>query len=165
MKTRLMELNDVVEVLEMELSSNAVRDPHLGLVCGEWAVDEEGLMSLIRVRADPALGTGGTRAYVVEDGEVQGAFVYELAQGEVELLWHSVHPDASCTQVVYEIAAHLKKVCSASERRRRAVLHLRDSDEAGLRQLMPAWRAQGFDISLSRDYFGSCDAWAMSWEA
>lgn len=138
----------------------------------KWALDEETIFKAIRQRADPDQGTAETRTYAIEalqtleeDGEsievpwVCGGFSYELHDDLYGLIYTAIHPSADTERIINFIAEFLKAKAAKSKNRREIRVWLRDSSEAGLEQLMPAWRSAGFRFKLVPGWFDDADGW------
>lgn len=144
MQIRNLLESDLDDIFELELDVSP------------WAIGEE---ELARLRS----GTS-TWGRVVEDGAYfMGAFLFDVLDDGYTVIWSTFYPE-NADDVVEAMATYLKRKANATQRKKVRV-YLRDSDEAGLRKIVPAWHSQGFKSRLLRRHFGDMDGWEMYWEA
>lgn len=174
---RLIEEDDMQALLDAERAANAVRvaDPDFGQVewLNPWCLSAQDVLDIIRQYPRRDHGICDTRTLVTEiltkgqdpDGEtyeiplVCGGFSYEVQDDGFELLFAIVHPAAPVADVWKTVLAYLKRRAERSAKRKKVTVYLRDRDEAGLRQLLPLVRAEGFSVRLQPNYFGNHDGW------
>ncbi len=183
MKIRLIEETDMEMLLDAERAFNLVKvsDLDFGDVewLNPWTLSANDILAIIRQRPRKDLGTYDTRTFVAEVGLeatdeqgfkhevpwVVGGFAYEIQENAFEVVFLTIHPVADVPAVMAAMLDFLKKKAERSDNRNRVTLYLRDRDEAGLRQLLPLIKLDGFTVKLARDHFGDHDGWECSYVA
>lgn len=177
---RKVQPDDVPFIARADALSLSYRDDDFEVdLARPWALTEAKVMQSIRQRSPM------TRVYAVESqgeakddatGEavavnwVSGGFSYGIYDDFYGLDWLALHPDADAGAMLAEVAEFLRDKAKQGRKRPEVRLVLRDADEAGLRWLLPAWRAQGFRFELWRDYWPAegglpaCDGWLGVYE-
>jgi len=184
MVIRPIEKWDLPELVEAEQLSNeqAVDDPDFGIInyMNPWTMTEDDIKEFIGRRKDEKQGTWDTRTYAVDipvesmdDNGLQetiawtcAGFCFEKLLDGFEMSWVVLHPLSPVTDIVETIANFMKAMADRSDQRKKVVVYVRDRDEAGLRQILPVWKAAGFAIKLVPNYFeGNIDAWKCVYES
>lgn len=153
---------DLARVLQAEQAWNSYEDDVFGMPqTYPWCHTEDDLLAIIRTRADEN-GHGSTRVFVLEmGGQVVGGFGYALQADHYEMIFVSLDPNGPLPKLVEAIATHLRGKLHQGKRKR-ALVWLRDRDEAGLRILYPLWQKSSFSARLVLGRFGHDDGWQFT---
>lgn len=181
---REMEKLDMPEVLAIErlFCRYAIEDdPDFDEVVlqNPWAMNEAGLMELVRQRKDVARGTQSTYVLVVElpkkrypaskgylgepDATVVGAMAYTKEKDGWDVVWFTLHPMYMLPSL-RNLISYLKAKADCSEDRKKVTVTLIDREEAHFTDLGQALLQEGFALKLLPDHFeGKIDGFQGTW--
>ncbi len=157
---------DVPDVLRIEASFYKTTDPDFGEHVAIWALGEKDIYRIENQKADPKRGIYETRFMVLDTNTsppgnkamfvntwVCGHFCYEIWDNALYVLHAGFHRGGPLKESIEAMLRWFKEKADTSKKTKRIIYYVRDCDSAGIRDLLPALRANGFTVKLKRDCF------------